>query len=234
MTKEDNIMMTIFDWLDYMKISYNNKAMIKEALTHSSYVNEHKEARRDNERLEFMGDAVLQLWSSQKLFAIRPIISEGQMTTLRAQLVCEEALAEYNRQLGLGKYLMLGAGEEKNGGRERDSLLADMFEALLGALYLDQGMYAVDIILEQVLTPAITSPKSERVTDYKTKLQEFIQSDTRQTVHYEVIHMQGPSNKPEFEVNVLLEDIILGNGKGSSKKKAEQAAAKAAFEKMVK
>lgn len=225
---------TIFTWLDEMQISYHNKIMIQEALTHSSYVNEHKDIRRDNERLEFMGDAVLQLWSSQKLFAIRPLLSEGQMTTLRAQLVCEEALAEYNRQLGLGKYLMLGAGEEKNGGRERDSLLADMFEALLGALYLDQGMYAIDIILERVLTPAITRPKSEKVTDYKTKLQEFIQSDTRQTVHYEVVSMQGPSNKPEFEVNVLLEDIILGTGKGSSKKKAEQAAAKAAFEKMVK
>lgn len=227
-------MSTIFDWLDNLKISYDNKTMIKEALTHSSYVNEHKDTRRDNERLEFMGDAVLQLWSSQKLFAIRPIISEGQMTTLRAQLVCEEALAQYNRQLGLGKYLMLGAGEEKNGGRERDSLLADMFEALLGALYIDQGMYAIDIILELVLTPAIHQPKSENVMDYKTKLQEFVQSDTRQTVHYEVVSMQGPSNRPEFEVNVLLDNIVLGNGRGSSKKRAEQAAAKAAFEKMVK
>lgn len=227
-------MTTIFDWLDSMHIAYENKTMIMEALTHSSYVNEHKGTRRDNERLEFMGDAVLQLWSSQKLFSIRPLLSEGQMTTLRAQLVCEEALAEYNRQLGLGAFLLLGAGEEKNGGRERDSLLADMFEALLGALYLDQGMYAIDRILEQVLTPAITQPKSERVTDYKTKLQEFIQSDSRQTVHYEMVSMQGPSNKPEFEVDVLLEDIVLGHGKGSSKKKAEQAAAKAAFEKMVK
>lgn len=227
-------MTTIFDWLDSMHIRYENKAMIMEALTHSSYVNEHKGTRRDNERLEFMGDAVLQVWSSQKLFSLRPLLSEGQMTTLRAQLVCEEALADYNRQLGLGKYLKLGAGEEKNGGRNRDSLLADMFEALLGALYLDQGMYAVDIILEQVLTPAISQPMSDRVTDYKTKLQEFIQSDTRQTVRYEVVSVQGPSNKPEFEVDVLLEDIVLGHGIGSSKKKAEQAAAKAAFEKMVK
>lgn len=227
-------MKTIYDWLDEHHIAYKNKEMIQEALTHSSYVNEHKEIRRDNERLEFMGDAVLQLWSTQKFFAIRPILSEGQMTTLRAQLVCEEALAEYNRKLQLGQYLMLGAGEEKNGGRNRDSLLADMFEAFLGAIYLDQGMYAIDIILEEVLTPAITQPKSERVIDYKTRLQEYIQSDTRQMVHYEVTSMVGPSNCPEFEVDVMLEDIILGKGKGSSKKKAEQAAAKAAFEKMVK
>ena len=227
-------MKTICDWLDAQSIRYENKQMILEALTHSSYVNEHRGARRNNERLEFMGDAVLQLWSSQKLFAIRPMLSEGQMTTLRAQLVCEEALAAYNRQLGLGRYLLLGTGEERNGGRNRDSLLADMFEALIGALYQDQGMYAVDILLEQVLTPAITSPKSEALIDYKTKLQEYVQADTRQTVHYQVVRMDGPSNCPEFEVNVMLEEIILGTGVGTSKKRAEQAAAKAAFEKMVK
>lgn len=227
-------METIFAWLDSQGIRYQNKQMINEALTHSSYANEHRDVRRDNERLEFMGDAVLQLWSSQKLFAIRPLLSEGQMTTLRAQLVCEEALAEYNRQLGLWQFLKLGTGEEKNGGRQRDSILADMFEALLGALYQDQGMYAVDIILEQVLTPAITSPKSEALIDYKTKLQEFVQADTRQTVHYQLIRMDGPSNHPEFEVNVKMDDIILGTGIGTSKKRAEQAAAKDAFEKMVK
>ena len=155
-----NTMSTIFEWLDSQNIRYNNKQMILEALTHSSYANEHRRVKRDNERLEFMGDAVLQLWSSKKLFSIRPLLNEGRMTTLRSQLVCEEALADYNRKLGLGQYLLLGAGEERNGGRNRDSLLADMFEALLGALFLDQGMYAIDIILEQVLTPAISSPKT--------------------------------------------------------------------------
>lgn len=225
---------TIFDWLNAQNIRYENKQMIMEALTHSSYANEHRHVKADNERLEFMGDAVLQLWSSRKLFALRPTLSEGKMTTLRAQLVCEEALAQYNRQLGLGKYLLLGTGEERNGGRNRDSLLADMFEALIGALYLDQGMYAVNIILEQVLTPAITSPKSEALIDYKTKLQEYVQADTRQTVHYQLVRMEGPSNHPEFEVNVMLDDIVLGSGIGTSKKRAEQAAAKDAFEKMVK
>ena len=156
------------------------------------------------------------------------------MTTLRAQLVCEEALAEYNRQLGLGKYLMLGVGKEKTGGRQRDSILADMFEALLGAVFLDQGMEAIDSILSAVVTPAISRPKSEKVIDYKTKLQEYIQSDSRKTVHYETVNVSGPSNKPEFEVIVMLDDINLGRGKGFSKKRAEQMAAKDAFEKMVK
>lgn len=225
---------TIFNWLEERGIHVSDEKLITEALVHSSYVNEHKSFEHDNERLEFMGDAVLQLWSTQKLFKLEPILNEGKMTTLRAQLVCEEALAQYNRKLGLGRYLLLGVGEEKTGGRERDSILADMFEALLGALFLDQGMEAINIILESVITPAITQPKSEKVIDYKTKLQEYIQSDTRKTVHYETINVSGPSNKPEFEVVVKLEDITMGRGKGNSKKRAEQMAAKDAFEKMAK
>ena len=208
---------TIFEWLKQRGIQIENKERMVEALTHSSYVNEHKASKHDNERLEFMGDAVLQLWSTRKLFHLTPALSEGQMTTLRAQLVCEEALAAYNRTLGWGKYLLLGVGEEKTGGRNRDSLLADMFEAVLGAIYLDQGMEAVDIILESVLTPAITQPKSESVIDYKTKLQEYIQADTRKNVHYELVSTSGPSNAPIFEVIVKLEDIIMGKGVGNSK-----------------
>ncbi len=227
-------MKTIFDWLDSKHIPYFNKDLIQEALVHSSYVNEHKSFAHDNERLEFMGDAVLQLWSTTKIFKLDPILNEGQMTTLRAQLVCEEALAEYNRKLGLGQYLKLGVGEEKTGGRERDSILADMFEALLGAIYLDSGMDSINVILEEVLTPAISQPKSEKVIDYKTKLQEYIQADTRKTIRYETVHVTGPSNKPEFEVVVMLDEITLGRGSGYSKKRAEQMAAKDAFEKMVK
>ncbi|MEF9920076.1 MAG: ribonuclease III [Erysipelotrichaceae bacterium] len=227
-------MNTIFDWLKQHDITIQDKTLVNQALVHSSYVNEHKSIYHDNERLEFMGDAVLQLWSTQKLFLIEPELSEGEMTTLRAQLVCEEALASYNRQFEWGKYLLLGVGEEKMGGRNRDSILADMFEALLGAIYLDQGITAINILLERVLTPMITSPKSERVIDYKTKLQEYVQSDARKTVHYEMLSMVGPSNKPLFEVAVILEDITLGTGRGYSKKRAEQMAAKDAFEKMVK
>ena len=228
------MMETIFDWLKKKKIACHDRKRMMEAFTHSSYVNEHKKQTHDNERLEFMGDAVLQVWSSEKLFKLEPELSEGKMTTLRAQLVCEEALAEYSRKLKLGRFLRLGIGEEKAGGRNRDPILADMFEAFLGALYLDQGMAAVDIILEEVLTPMITSPKSELVIDYKTRLQEYVQSDTRKNVHYELVKMSGPSNQPTFDVIVLLDDIILGKGSGQSKKRAEQMAAKDAFEKMVK
>lgn len=225
--------MTIFEWLNQKNIPYNNKKLIKQAFVHSSYVNENKLYKEDNERLEFMGDAVLQVWTTKKLFEIRPKLSEGQMTTLRAQLVCEEALAAYVRQLDLAQFLLLGVGEEKTGGRNRDSILSDMFEAMLGAIYIDQGMEAVEVILDEVVTPAITQPKNENVIDYKTKLQEVIQSDSRKTVHYEIVNVEGPSNKPEFEVVVVLDDIVLGTGKGLSKKKAEQMAAKDAFEKMA-
>lgn len=224
----------IFDWLQGKQIKYHDKNLITQALVHSSYVNEHKTYKSDNERLEFMGDAVLQVWTTKTLFELDPPLNEGHMTTLRAQLVCEEALAGYNRALGLNKFLLLGVGEEKTGGRDRDSILADMFEAILGAIYLDQGFESIDKILKEVVVPAIHQPKSENVIDYKTKLQEFIQSDSRKTVSYEVLRMSGPSNKPEFEVAVKLDDIVLGRGIGFSKKRAEQMAAKDAFEKMVK
>ena len=227
-------MKTIFDWLKSRKIIVFDKRLIQEALVHSSYVNEHKRFEHDNERLEFMGDAVLQLWSTKKLFLLEPALNEGAMTTLRAQLVCEEALASYSRKLGLNQYLLLGVGEEKTGGRDRDSILADMFEALLGAIYLDSGMDSVNIILEEVLTPAIKAPKNEKLIDYKTTLQEYIQADSRKTVHYHTVQIGGPSNKPEFESTVMLDEIVLGRGKGLSKKRAEQMAAKDAFDKMVK
>ena len=226
--------MDIYNWLEKRKIKVHDKKLIQNAFVHSSYVNEHKTFKTDNERLEFMGDAVLQVWSAKKLYLLQPALSEGQMTTLRAQLVSEAALAQYTRELKLNQYLLLGAGEEKTGGRERESIMADMFEAFIGALYLDSGYESANKILESVITPHIYAPKSENLIDYKTKLQEYVQADTRKTVTYEVVHMEGPHNQPVFEVVVKMDDILLGRGKGHSKKKAEQAAAKDAFEKMVK
>jgi len=224
----------IIDWLKERGIEVGNADMLHQAFMHSSYANEHK-SHHDNERLEFMGDAVLQLWSSDHIFPLDPPMSEGQMTKLRAQLVCEKALAMYGRQLHLNDFLMLGSGEEKTGGRNKDAIIADMFEAFLGALYLDQGMQAVDGILLEVMTPYLKHPGEVKVIkDYKTKLQEFVQADNRRSVHYELVSESGPSNAPTFVMNVVVDSLIMGTGTGSSKKQAEQNAARSAFEKMGK
>ncbi len=225
--------MTVIEWLEQRNIIVKNTDLINQAFMHSSYVNEHR-SKHDNERLEFMGDAVLQLWISDKIFRIDPPLDEGHMTTLRAQLVCEKALAIYAKELRLNNFLLLGSGEEKSGGRERDSIVSDMFEAFLGALYMDSGMETIDNILDEVITPRLQDPNQVIVMDYKTKLQEFVQSDTRKTVTYEVVRVTGPSNNPKFDIQVKLDEIVLGRGSGNSKKKAEQMAAKDAFEKMVK
>ena len=225
--------MTIIDWLENRKIIVNNTFLIESAFIHSSYANEHR-GKHDNERLEFMGDAVLQVWSSVHIYYLKPPLDEGKMTRLRAQLVCEKALAMYVRELGLQEFLKLGSGEEKTGGREKDAILADMFEALLGALYLDGGMSSVNKILDEVMTPYLRNPeKVEVVLDYKTKLQEYVQTDNRKVLHYDLIEETGPANAPTFVMNVLVDGLIMGTGKGNSKKEAEQNAAKDAFQKLV-
>ncbi len=222
--------MDITDWLKNRGITVRDTDMIHQAFMHSSYAHEHK-SYHDNERLEFMGDAVLQLWSSNAIYPLN--LSEGKMTRLRAQLVCEKALAIYGRELGLNEFLLLGSGEEKSGGRNKDAIVADMFEAFLGALFLDQGMSAVDNILEEVVTPRLRHPEEVSVTDYKTLLQEYVQADHRKTVTYQLVSEKGPANAPEFEMNAVVEGLIMGTGKGPSKKQAEQNAARNAFEKMA-
>lgn len=223
--------MDIFEWLSSRGIHVDNRNLILQAFTHSSYANEHKNTV-DNERLEFMGDAVLQLWSSKAIYPLN--LSEGRMTTLRQQLVCEKALAEYAREMDLARFLRLGQGEEKSGGRDRDAIIADMFEALLGALYLDQGKDAVDNILNEVITPRLADPeKAESFHDYKSVLQELVQSDIRQTVRYELVSMSGPSNAPLFVMNAVIDGVIMGTGQAGSKKQAEQNAAKDALNKIA-
>ena len=226
--------MEIQQWLQNRGIFCSNMELINQAFVHSSYVNEHRWEKHDNERLEFMGDAVLQVWVSERMMRLDQPLSEGKMTTLRAQLVCEQSLAEYTRKLNLAQFLKLGMGEEKTGGRDRDSILADMFEALLGALYLEAGMEPINNILTEVIMPHLQHPLDEIITDYKTKLQEYVQADLRKSVTYHVVSVTGPSNYPEFVIQVMLDDIVLGTGKGHSKKKAEQKAAQDAFSKMVK
>lgn len=225
--------MKIQDWLAQRNIHIRNDSLVEQAFMHSSYANEHKEMH-DNERLEFIGDAILEMWSSLHLYRLKPPLNEGEMTKFRAQLVCEKALANYVRELDLAQFLLLGSGEEKTGGRDKDAILADMFEAFLGALYLDQGQTAIDTILTESLLPYLKGEKElENNRDYKTLLQEYVQADNRRSVHYELVSESGPANAPTFIINVLMDDIVLGTGKGSSKKNAEQNAAKDAFHKMV-
>ena len=224
--------MDVIEWLNERGIEIENEDLIHQAFIHSSYANEYKKAH-DNERLEFMGDAVLQLWSSEAIYPLN--LSEGRMTSLRQQLVCEKALASYAREMNLPRFLKLGKGEEKMGGRNRDAIIADMFEAMLGALYLDQGYDAVSNILEEVITPRLEHPdENESFHDYKTRLQEYVQADSRRTVHYELVSETGPSNAPVFVMNAIVDGVIMGTGEAGSKKQAEQNAAKDALFKMAK
>jgi len=224
--------MTIFDFLDKYGVPYHNKELITQAFTHSSYVNEHKGVQGDNERLEFMGDAVLQVYSADRLYKIRPALKEGLMSTRRSNLVSEKALAAIVREHNLNEFLLLGTGEEKTGGRERDSVISDMFEAFVGAIYLDSGFEVVFSLLDKLMGHEVDTI-DENTFDYKTKLQEFIQSDSARAIEYETVNVTGPSNKPEFEVIVKVDGLVYGKGKGASKKQAQKLAAKNALEKLA-
>lgn len=225
--------MKILDFLQKEKIPFQNIVLYKEAFTHASYANESHFVHKDYERLEFMGDAVLQLFVSEFLFQLFPDVPEGTLTTLRSKLVREESLARFSKELGLGELLYLGVGEEKSGGRTRESVLANIFESFIGALYLDCGKDEVLKILEQTIFKHVNDLDYDDITDYKTTLQELIQADQRRTVTYELLETSGPSNAPEFKVAVMMDDMCLGVGKGTSKKRAEQQAAKDALNKLA-
>ncbi len=226
--------MKVLDFLQKENIPFHDLSLYKEAFTHSSYANEAANKVKDYERLEFMGDAVLQLFVSEYIFGLFPEYPEGSLTTLRSKLVREETLARFSVELGLGELLYLGVGEEKNGGRKRESVLANIFESFVGALYLDCGKEEVIKILEKTIyTHVDDMDKYEDIADYKTKLQELIQADERKTVSYQLISSTGPANAPEFKINAVMDDMILGTGVGTSKKRAEQQAAKDALNKMA-
>ena len=226
--------MNLKDFLKNIGIAVNDFRLIENSFVHASYANENDNFEENNERLEFMGDAVLQILVSEYLFNNVTYLNEGDMTLYRAKLVREEALATYSKEMGLNKYLLLGSGEERTGGRNRDSIVADLFEAFLGAVYLDSGLDNARKIVLSVLPKTLSEVDVDSITDYKTKLQEFVQSDRRENVSYEVVKVTGPSNAPLFEVVVKLNELNFGRGFGTSKKRAEQKAAKDAFEKLVK
>ena len=204
--------------------TFRNKKLLKQALTHSSYANEKKLGKLGcNERLEFLGDAVLELVSSDVLYAKFPQIPEGELTKKRASLVCEPSLAYCARQFDLPKYLLLGRGEDMTGGRMRDSIVSDATEALLGAIYLDGGFEkAREFVLKFILNDM---EHKQLFYDSKTILQELVQEKGRQTVEYVLTKETGPDHNKQFSVDVLINGIPAGSGTGHTKKAAEQAAA---------
>lgn len=215
-------------------LAFNNIHLLHQALTHTSYANECKHQHvGHNERLEFLGDAVLDLIVSEYLFRSFPFLSEGELTKARANTVCEQTLAKRALELGLGEYLLLGKGENLSGGRKRISILADAFEAIIGAIYIDSNYQNTsEFILRQLSQPLLLVEKGDYVKDYKTLLQESVQKHGDTALLYKVIEESGPDHDKLFKVMVSINDEELGLGEGKSKKEAEQHAAKQALVKM--
>jgi ribonuclease-3 len=214
--------------------TFRNKALIKEALTHSSWANENRGSRASsNERLEFLGDSILGFTVAEFLYRNAPEMPEGHMTRLRAELVCEKSLEGASIELGLGKYLRLGKGEELSGGRKRPSILADAFEAVIAAVFLDGGIEpAKSVVARYILSQYREGAPAEY--DYKTALQELVQKRSRQVLSYHLTGESGPDHMKLFTVEVHLNGVVKGEGTGKSKKEAEQAAAKVAYDGMMK
>lgn len=207
--------------------AFEDPFLLQEALTHRSYAQESNRRLRDNERLEFLGDAILGLVLSDNLLRGLPQAREGELSKLRSQLVSEKYLAELARAIGLGRHLLLGRGEEKSGGREKRSILAGAFEALVGAIYLDAGFELCSSVLwELFLTYADGPLEGVELVDFKSRFQEFLQKQGDGRPLYRVVMEHGPAHQKTFEVELRVGGKVLAVGKGSSKKSAEQQAAK--------
>lgn len=203
---------------------FQNQALLKQALTHSSYANERQIRKTGNyERLEFLGDAVLELVSSEFLFRQHPHMPEGDLTKLRASMVCEPALAFCARDIQLEEFMLLGKGEEGSGGRRRDSITSDVMEAVIGAIYLDGGMAPAKAYIDRFI---LSDLEHKRLFyDSKSNLQEVVQGKLKKDLEYELLEVQGPEHNQTFCVRVLMEGEVLGTGEGHTKKAAEQQAA---------
>ena len=203
---------------------FHNKALLKQALTHSSYTNEQKINKTENyERIEFLGDAVLELVSSDFLFREHPDVPEGELTKMRASMVCEPSLAFCARDLELGQFMLLGKGEENTGGRRRDSITSDGMEAMIGAIYLDGGFANAKEFIHKFILSDLENKKL--FFDSKTILQEIVQADINKPITYQLLKEEGPDHNKAFYVEVFIGDVDYGTGKGRTKKAAEQQAA---------
>jgi len=208
---------------------------LKEALTHSSYANEHREKGLVcNERLEFLGDSVLSIVISDYIYRRFLDLDEGDLTKIRASIVCEDSLAIAAKRIDLGSVLYLGKGEERTGGRKRKSILADAFEAVIGAIYLDGGIEEARKFIRETLASIIEDGIQGRLNrDYKTEFQEYAQRNGEVSIRYEIVDQTGPDHCKEFEAAVFVDNNLCGQGVGSSKKEAEQEAAQDALEKVT-
>ena len=211
--------------------TFQNRALLENALTHSSYANENRHTgAQSNERLEFLGDSVLGMVTADYLYRVHPDLPEGDLTRTRAALVCEGSLVEVAQQLELGTYLKLGKGEDAGGGRERPSIVADAVEAVLAAVYLDGGIGSARKIIQRFILDREEEKSGSR--DYKTALQELVQRESGQVLAYRLVGSTGPDHAKRFQVEVELNGTPVGAGEGRSKKEAEQMAAKAAIAKL--
>lgn len=213
---------------------FKNKNLLKNAFIHRSYLNEHKDFKGDsNERLEFLGDAVLSIVVSRFLFVKLPESTEGNLTTLRAALVRTETLAKVAERLVLGTYLFLSKGEEDSKGRNNSSTMANTFEALVGAIYLDSGMDSAEVFIQKTILSNWQHLAESATQDNKSKLQEFLQRQSHKSPLYKQLTAWGPDHAKKFEIGVFLEDKMLGSGKGKNKQEAAQNAASDALSKLA-
>jgi len=208
-------------------IKFNNPQLLAQSLVHRSYINENKTLKiSSNERMEFLGDAVLELWTSDNLYRLFPNFEEGQLTNIRSLVVCTQNLAKIANEIGLGQYLLLSKGEKNHGGAKNISILADTFESLIGAIYLDQGYEHAKNFLNKFLQPSITKiAKLDNLKDPKSYFQEIAQAKEGITPHYKTISETGPDHQKNFVIGVYLDDLLITTGEGNSKQKAEESAA---------
>lgn len=216
---------------DILKIEPKNESLYNIAVSHSSYANEHK-AKKDYERLEFLGDAVVDLVVADYLYSNHNE-DEGEMTKVRASYVCENALYEYSMKLGLSNFIKVGHGEEKEGGKFKKAILSDIFEAIVGAIYLDLGYATARRTVLNIVVPYIENPNISFFSDYKSALQEYVQTEQK-SLFYNLIKEEGPAHDRTFTIEVVINDIVYGRGVAGNKKEAEQNAAKEALEKLAK
>lgn len=212
--------------------SFKNIALLENALTHSSFANESKGRAKSNERLEFLGDAVLSIVVSDYIFLNCPDYPEGELTKLRASLVCERTLCTFSTSLNVGNFLFLSRGEKNSGGDKRPSILADAFESIIAAIYIDGGIKAAREFILKFVVPEIKKPGDKKFRDYKTSLQEIVQQNPNEKLEYVLVDESGPDHNKHFVVEVHLNSNVIGKGGGRSKKDAEQQAAREALELM--